>query len=128
MPLFSSHTLCDLHTELGAKAPEDVLVYFVFGFDCPQDMRLNVILGYDGPVKVWLDRQPILHDPNGTNPANKDMKSIPVKAATGRHELIVALGSNSGQAWGIFVRLERPDVPARVVRQGPAAYRMPRFI
>ncbi len=119
---------CDRHVELEAKAPEDVLVYFVFRIDCPQDMRLHVSLGYDGPVKAWLDAQSILHDPNGTNPANQDIKSIPVTASAGKHELIVALGSNNGKAWGIFLGLERRDIPARLIKQGPGAYRMPRFI
>jgi hypothetical protein len=72
-------------------------------------MSLNLLLGYDGPVKVWCDGEQILHDPDGTNPAEIDATATPFKARRGRHELLIALGTNGGKAWGIYLRLERTD-------------------
>jgi hypothetical protein len=70
-------------------------------------MRLGIGLGYDGPVKLWLDRKLRFFDPEGTNPAIVDKKVIPFQARAGRHEILVALGSNNGKAWGIWLRFLR---------------------
>ena len=72
-------------------------------------MSVNVLLGYDGPVKMWLDGKEVFVDPNGTNPAIKDSKSVRFEASKGRHRVVVALCTNKGAAWGIFLRLERSD-------------------
>ena len=59
---------------------------------------------------------------HGTNPAIADAKRVRF-AATGEHEVVVALGSNAGNAWGIFARLERFDVtPSQLAAGG---YAMP---
>jgi hypothetical protein len=88
-------------------------------------MKLAALLGYDGPVKFWIDRRELFYDPDGTNPAVQDDKHIPLDLKAGKHPVLVALGSNFGQAWGCFLRFERTDVTARQIRQGPEAYAMP---
>lgn len=95
---------CDLHDDLFGCAPDDVLVYFANRFSSTKSMEIELRLGYDGPVKAWIDGRQIFHDPNGTNPARPDKAVILWKAAKGKHELIVAVGSNSGKACGIFAR------------------------
>ncbi len=97
----------DLHGDLFHCAPEDRLVFFSAEIDCPERMDLEVGLGYDGPVKVWIDGRPRFHDPNGRNPARVDKARIPFSAAAGRHEILVALGSNGGRAWGLYLRFLR---------------------
>ncbi|MFH1021760.1 MAG: hypothetical protein V1809_00050, partial [Planctomycetota bacterium] len=117
---------CDLHTEIGPRTPEDNLVFFAFRFRCPEPMPLRALIGYDGPVVTWVNGRRIFHDPKGTNPAlPTDKGRAPFRAATGEHEIIVALGTNRGAAWGVFLRLERMDVPRRLLREGPGGYRMP---
>jgi sialate O-acetylesterase len=119
---------CSLHAELSARAPEDVLVWYRCRFTCAEPMRLAVLLGYDGPVKLWVDGRLALHDPKGTNPAVPHARRCPLRAKRGTHEVLVALGSNHGRAWGIFLALERLDVSAALVRQGPGHYRMPEVL
>jgi len=46
----------------------------------------------------------------------------------GEHELVVALGSNRGRAWGIFLRFQRTDVPLRLIKKGQGNYAMPEIL
>jgi len=116
---------CDLHDELGAVNGEDKLVYFVADLNVSEPMKLAALLGYDGPVKLWVDGRELFYDPNGTNPGIPDNKRIPFAAAPGRHQVIVALGSNHGKAWGIFLRFRRLDVSTEKLRLNVDAYRLP---
>ena len=119
---------CNLHNELSALAPEDNLVYYSSHIHCEEPMKVDILLGYDGPVKVWLDGKQLLHDPNGINPALPDQVKIPVKMSAGNHEVRIALSSNYGKAWGIFLRYRRSDVSLKTVMKGPDAYKIPEFL
>lgn len=127
-PRAFAQSLCDRHLELAAIAPRDVVVYYAFDFECHEAMKLAASLGYDGPVKMWVDGRKVFHDPNGTNPACPDASMVPFSARRGRHEILIALGSNQGSAWGVFLRIERSGVPARLIRKGPDHWGLPRII
>lgn len=114
-----------IHPEFAARAPEDLLVYFRCFVECSEAMRLDALLGYDGPVKLWIDGREYFSDADGYNPAIIDHQRIPLAVTAGRHEILVALGSNFGRAWGIFLRFERRDVPLRLIHKGPNAYTLP---
>ncbi|HTL51887.1 MAG TPA: sialate O-acetylesterase [Planctomycetota bacterium] len=101
---------CDIHLEVGARGPVDLLSYFRFGFRCATPMPLALWLGYDGPVKVWIDGTEKFHDPEGTNPARLDDAKLEFTAAAGKHEVLVALSTNKGNAWGVYLQLERTDI------------------
>jgi sialate O-acetylesterase len=116
---------CLLHRDLFATAPRDVRVFFRCCLDCPEPMRAALCLGYDGPVRVWLDRKVRFHDPRGTNPIGQDKAVIPFAATPGRHEILIALGSNHGRAWGMRLRIQRTDLTRDRIERGPSAYRMP---
>jgi sialate O-acetylesterase len=116
---------CDLHLELGPRAPEDVLIYLRKVIDCPEAMRLKLLAGYDGPVKIWIDGAERFHDPEGANPARPDDASISLNSPGGKHEILVALSSNHGKAWGIYLHIERLDVTKKQIAQGRGAYLMP---
>lgn len=120
--------LADRHIELQALAPKDNLVVYACRFACPQAMSLALCLGHDGPVKVWINRKMIFHNPRGTNPAEPDAQRINFSAGKGIHELVIALGSNNGRAWGVFVRIERLGVSQKLLRQGPEAYALPELL
>jgi len=117
---------CARVEEIRATRGSSGLYYYGCRLHCPERMKLRALLGYDGPVKVCLDGAEVFHDPEGTNPASPADAEVPLGTlAAGTHELLIALGNNQGNAWGIFLRFERPDVsPARVMR-GPDAYVMP---
>lgn len=118
--------MIDLHTEYEGLKPRDFITYFRCRIEAPEAMRLSVVLGYDGPVKLWVAGKELFHDPHGTNPAWEDRAKVPVKVEAGTHEVIVALASNAAKAWGIFLRFERTDVPAKLIKLGASAYVMPR--
>ena len=101
------------------------MVYFACRFTCPSAMRLALLLGYDGPVKAWVDGRQIAHDPDGVNPATPSKCTAPFKAAAGKHELVVALGTNNSAAWGVFLRIERLGIPASRLARNPASIVMP---
>lgn len=108
---------CSRRSELFAKAPEDVLIHYACKFECPEAMDLELQLGYDGPVKVWLDGKKILHDPTGTNPALPTDAGIKISPKAGEHELVVSLGSNNGNAWGIFLRFNPRKSSKRITAE-----------
>ncbi|MBU4198844.1 MAG: sialate O-acetylesterase [Verrucomicrobia bacterium] len=103
--------LADIHLDLFQCAPQDRLVYYACRIDCPERMNLALGLGYDGPVKLWIDGKPRFHDPNGTNPAGQDKAMIPFLASAGQHDILIALASNRGRAWGISLRFSRRMSP-----------------
>jgi hypothetical protein len=120
---------CDLHVDIAARGGADELVVYACRFECPEPMRLKLELGYDGPVKAWVDGREVFHDPTGINPANPTDKGCAIfRVGAGQHELVVGLGTNFGGAWGVFLRMERLDVPQRKVKLGPTAYQMPRLL
>ena len=97
---------CDLHPEIARRSPEDNVIYYKTNLVNALDMSLKLHIGYDGPIKIWVDKNEVLFDPKGKNPALIDEKSIPLNLAKGTHEVIIALGTNSSKAWGIFLRFE----------------------
>lgn len=107
----------DRHIEAQNPAtPQDALHYYAFTFTTDESMKLALHLGYDGPVKVWINSAEILHDPNGKNPAVMDAKTHKFVASPGEHHVLIALGTNNRQAWGVFARLERIDLSAAQIR------------
>lgn len=115
---------CDLHPEIGPTAPRELTVFYACEIAVAEPMRLAALLGYDGPVKLWVDGQQIFSDPHGTNPARIDQARVKFKAAPGRHSVVVGLGTNCGQAWGICLRFERLDRP----RRKHGAGRLPKLV
>ncbi len=118
--------LWDLHCDLFNCAPRDALAWFRCQLTCPEPMNLSLGLGYDGPVRMWINRKPVFCDPKGTNPAGLDKALVRFRAPRGRHELLFAMTSNHGRAWGVKVRAMRTDLTARQLAR-PSSFRMPVF-
>ena len=115
-PRLFSGNFCDRHLEF-EKAGSG-LVYYVARINCKTAMKLKMLLGYDGPVKAWIDGKESYLDPNGSNPAHVDEAKVAFDAAKGEHEILVALDTNRGSAWGIFLRFERLDLPKNTKGKG----------
>ncbi len=115
----------NLRMEIASQGAIDKVVYYACKFSCVESMRLSLILGYDGPLKAWVDGKQISHDPNGRNPVASSRGQAKFSAAAGAHEILVALGTNHGTAWGIFARLERLDVKKQLLLKGKEHYAMP---
>ncbi|MDW8345282.1 MAG: hypothetical protein RMM51_12440, partial [Verrucomicrobiae bacterium] len=95
------------------QASGDRFVLYRCRLRAPEPMKLAALLGYDGPVKLWIDGSERFHDPTGTNPAIPDARVVLFDAA-GEHELVIALGTNHGRAWGIFLRSSAVMFPRRI--------------
>ena len=80
------------------------------------------------PIFYDLAYELLLHDPNGVNPATADKGSARFEAAAGQHEIVVALGTNSGAAWGIFLCLERLGLAKALLLKGREHYAMPEIL
>ena len=119
-------TFCDLHNDLFASGKQDQVVFLCCYLQAVEPMELSACIGYDGPLKVWIDGDMKFHDPNGTNPATVDKASVSFKVNPGKHEILIALSSNNGKAWGLFLRFLRRDVSLRQIEQGPSNYSMPK--
>jgi sialate O-acetylesterase len=117
---------CDMHAEIGT-AGGSRLVYFACGFECPTAMKLAACIGYDGPLKLYVDGKQVFADPAGTNPALPDKAIVPFAAAVGRHEVVLALHTNEGRAWGVRIRLERLDVTKRQLKE-PTTLVLPTWV
>ncbi|MDD5679084.1 MAG: sialate O-acetylesterase [Kiritimatiellae bacterium] len=118
------NTMWDLHQDIFKCAPENLLVYFKCALVCPQAMQIGLGIGYDGPVKMWINRREVLCDPKGTNPATNEKAVVKFNAPCGRHELMFAMTSNFGKAWGIKLRCSRQDLTVKQLAR-PKSYCMP---
>lgn len=101
--------------------------YLRHRFSCDEAMNLTALLGYDGPCKAWLDGRELFCDPAGTNPSAPGDARLPFAAAKGAHELLVALNTNAGKAWGIFLQYQRTDISRHALQLAGGKLRLPRF-
>jgi sialate O-acetylesterase len=74
---------------------------------------------------MWIDGKEVFLDLNGTNPARRDAAKVPFLASKGKHEILVALDTNKGNAWGIFLRFKRLDVTRRQQAKGLSSSQLP---
>jgi len=103
----------------------DGLVYFRMQLEAPEKMRGRLWLGYDGPIKIWLNKREVFFDPKGTNPVSLDESFAKVELKKGRSEVLVALGTNQGNAWGLVLRFER-RMAAKL--QSDVSLQLPAFV
>jgi len=118
-------TFCSLHPEISGSGMEDLVVYYAARVHCTETMNTQIRLGYDGPVKMWVDGDEVLFDPQGVNPALPDDSSTPVHLDEGDHDILIALGSNRLKAWGIFLRFVRTDVSRERILEVPYTFLVP---
>lgn len=81
------------------------VVYLSTEIAADADRRGVLYLGYDGPIRMWLNNQPVFDGP-GTNPAIRDRLAVNASFRRGSNHLLIALGTNQGKAWGLFGRVE----------------------
>ncbi len=122
-----TNSFANLHEQLQTET-SDTLVFFASQFECSEPMKLQVGFGYDGPVKMWIDRKQVFHDPKGINPMIYDQAKIKFNAKKGKHEIIVAFSPNYGKAWGIALRLYRKDLTKKQLKSGKPVFQLPKIL
>jgi hypothetical protein len=90
----------------GFHGGKDGLVYLKTTAIRKAEGKRRLLFGADGPTKVWVNRKEVAVAPNATNPAIADQYSANVNWRKGRNEIIFAVHSNKGRAWGIISRVE----------------------
>ena len=99
---FTPYGLCDLRT---FHSDRDGLLYLRVCAAAGQPSTGSVWFGADGPVKVWVNGQEVACQPAATNPARQREYRARAQWQTGPNEVIFALATNHGKAWGIYVEL-----------------------
>ena len=62
-----------------------------------------LVVGADGPFKTFLNGKEIFCNPKATNPVIEHCSELPVEWQQGRNEIIIALRTNKGRAWGFSI-------------------------
>jgi hypothetical protein len=89
----------NVHDRLGDA---DGLVYFAQRFQVPQSGCWELRVGHDGGVRVFVDGQAVLTEPETRNPATPDRSRVEVALGEGEHEIVIAFDTAAGRGWGIF--------------------------
>jgi hypothetical protein len=81
------------------------LVYLRAEVHSDRETRGVLKLGFDGPVRAWVNGREVFAGP-GANPARPDMVAVYADFHPGANQVLVALDTNGGKAWGIFGKVE----------------------
>jgi alpha-L-fucosidase len=87
----------------------DGLIFLSRRFLVKESGKWLLQLGHDGGAKVFVDGQSVYCDPRRAQPALPDRANIPVELSAGEHEIVIALDTDSGHGWGIFLGFAVPE-------------------
>ncbi len=104
----------DLHlvSILGVHGNQNGLIYLKTEFQADRTKDDTLLYGADGPVKVWVNGAEADCRPDARNPAVIDQFEVPVHWRKGTNEIVFALHTNHGKAWGIMCRCKSGQTPA----------------
>jgi predicted dehydrogenase len=103
------------HTLIGDK---DGIVYLTRRVLAPLTGMWNLRIGHDGGAKVFVDGKAIHLDARQINPAPRQRATLKLRLTAGWHDLTIALDTNQGAGWGVFVRFEVPRDQRRKNAEG----------
>ncbi len=63
-------------------------------------------IGADGPFKVFVNGKETGCNPKATNPINANMMKLAVNWKKGKNEVVIALRTNNGGAWGFYAKVQ----------------------
>ena len=95
----------NIHDEMGDA---DGIVYFADRFRVPKAGAWTIHLGHDGGAKMFVDGRAVLLNPKRVNPCLPGRSKATVRLSRGMHEIAVALDTDHGWGWGIFLCFEVP--------------------
>ena len=82
----------------------DGVIYFKATYPSSHAGRASLFFGADGPCRLWLNGEPVAVYPDLTNPSGADKRRAEVTLREGPNELLVAMDTHGGNAWGIYAR------------------------
>ncbi len=84
-----------------------------------EPMKLDVRFAYDGPVRVWINRNEVFHDFDGTPPMGVDNQVFPWQPNSGTHEIMIAMQvTPTNLATGVRLRFSRKDLSSNEITLG----------
>lgn len=86
----------------GVHGNKDGLVFISTAYKAGKAGKGELRFGADGPVKVWVNGREAGCQPNATNPASAGNFKAPVNWKKGKNDILFALSSNNGRAWGLY--------------------------
>ncbi len=98
----TSESFCDIRSFHDAK---NGLLYIRTAFTAREGESRRLVYGADGAVKVWVNGQEVGCHPEATNPAKADAFQVEAKWQPGVNEIVFALATHDGRAWGVFAKL-----------------------
>lgn len=103
----------DIRSRYAGKVRRDGLIY-ARGFAMAQKAGAGVLdIGADGPFKVFVNGREVGGNPQATNPIAACLVSLPVLWKKGRNEILLAMRTAGGNAWGFAfaAQLQNEPVP-----------------
>ena len=92
----------DVRSRYAGKTNQDGLIYARGFFIAKKAGAAKLRIGADGPFKVFVAGKEVGCNPKASNPITSHMITIPVTWKKGKNEIVLAMRTNSGRAWGFI--------------------------
>lgn len=92
----------DIRSRYGDR-PRDGLLYARACFTAKRAEKNTLRIGADGPFKVFVNRKEVACNPAATNPISTHLMTLDLAWKKGKNEIVLALRTNQGKAWGFMV-------------------------
>jgi hypothetical protein len=79
------------------------LIFLRTQYTVRQGGQGRIVYGSDGPVKIWVNGVEAACQPQATNPCIPGQYQAKARWKKGENDIVFALASNEGNAWGLFV-------------------------
>ncbi len=96
----------DIRPRYVGKTKNDGLIYARGFFIAKKAGAAKLRIGADGPFKVFVAGKEVACKPKATNPIPSHMVTLPVKWKKGKNEIVIAIRTNCGRAWGFMAEVE----------------------
>jgi len=92
----------DIRSRYEGEPRHDGLIYGRTVFTAKKAATGQLRIGADGPFKVFVNRKEVACNAKATNPISAHLMTLPVAWKKGRNEIVIALRTNGGKAWGFM--------------------------
>lgn len=99
LPFDSAEQYHDIRSRYG-DTTKDGLIYARGAQTMKKAGRKTLRIGADGPFKVFVNGREVGCHPEATNPVTSSMITISADWQAGRNEVVLAMRTNNGKAWG----------------------------
>jgi len=94
----------DIRPRYMGNTNRDGLIYARGYFKPAKAGKGELHIGADGPFKVFIAGKQVGCNPNATNPISGYIMVIPVTWKKGKNEIVLAMRTNGGNAWGFMAQ------------------------